>query len=267
MALPTIFDSKQQVDMKRVLLIIWLIGTTVANTMSQITDGCVEKHEKQGKLLYLYMNPNEYKSLSGNSKMTLITEEATKHQVQAVYVVCDHEGELWQMADNSMKMIDSWDKDNATPFKVKKFFRSIEHPWFFNLSGAIGMSISPESKSNVISGTASGCGRIGCYLLKGRWDLALNGLVGYHFGDENNGSYSNSIGVDTRVYILKGKAINPFAGVGLAYAFGGGQSSFTIPISAGMSISVKRNGFIDLCYQYNNVTKSSFIIGYTYMHK
>lgn len=248
--------------MKRILLIIWFIGATVANTMSQTTNECINKSLEQGNLLYLYMKPNEYKLLSDISKATIISKEVARHQVQGVYVVCDNESELWQKTDVSIRMIDAWDKN-----KTKRFLRSIEHPWFFNLSMAIGMSLSPESESNLFSMTASGFGRFGCYLLKERWDLALNGLIGYHIDDEDDGSFSSSVGVDTRVYILKGKAINPFAGIGVALATSNGEASFTIPLSAGLNIPVTGKGCIDFCYQYNKVTKSTFIIGYTYMHR
>lgn len=252
--------------MKKILLTLGMVVIFVVNVMSQVNHYVVSV-ETRDNMAYLYVDPKAYENLDDLGKVALLKATANQYHVSSFCVICSHVTELWQTFGDTIEMIDSWDKDNTTPLKAKRFQRSIEHPWFFNLSGAVGMSISPESESNILSGTVSGCGRIGCYILKGRWDLALNGLVGYNISDEDDGSYSNSVGVDTRVYILKGKAINPFAGIGLAYAFGSDQSSYTIPISAGMSISVMQNGFIDLCYQYNNVTKSSFIIGYTYMHK
>lgn len=254
--------------MKQTLLIIFLISLSAINMMSQTTNTYVNKYERQGNLLYLYMNTNEYKSLSDDGKANLVTKEASKHQVQTVYVIYDYDGELWQMADNSMEMIDSWDKDHITLAKGKRFIRSIEHPWFFNISGAINYDAGGIRGNNPSNVYFNAYGRSGCYLLKGRWDLGLNLLLGYNKNsEESKGSFTGSISMDSRVYILKGKAVNPFAGLGFGYAFGSGQSSFTIPISAGMSISIKENGFIDLCYQYNNVTKSSIIVGYTYIHK
>ena len=171
-----------------------------------------------------------------------------------------------------MKMVDAWNKDSVKPLpsKTKKQddqIRSLQHPWFFNISGALTTGNVFDLYYNGAK-TYNVYGRLGCYLLGGRWDLALSGIIGYNKPSKDaTGTYSNSIGVDTRVYMLQSKAINPFAGVGVAYASSNGESSVTIPISAGLSIPVAGKGCIDFCYQYNKVTKSAFVFGYTHMHK
>lgn len=251
------------------MLIMCLFVAALINARSQTTDNYVVWVMEHKEIVYLYMNPLTYGQLSEIGKNALIERETKELNVKHIYVIIGHGGELWQKTNDMVKMIDSWDMDKPsltlTPVHTSSKGRSLQHPWFFNISGAVGMNLPLEGKMSM---NYNIYGRFGCYLLKGRWDLGLNLLLGYYkTAKESKGSFSNSISVDSRVYILKGKAVNPFAGLGLGYAFGSGQSSFTIPVSAGMSIPITKNGFIDLCYQYNNVTKSSFIIGYTYMHK
>lgn len=238
--------------------------------MSQTTNTYVAQFKEQENILYLYMNPPEYKWLSDISKVALINKEATKHDAQMVYVIYAYKGELWQKINGTMTMIDSWDKESVTTLQDQKqnaSIRSIQHPWFFNLSGALNHVDGGVTNDNPSRTFYNAYCRVGCYLLSGRWDFAINGNIGYSKTfNEIKGSYSNSIGVDSRVYILKGKSVNPFAGIGLAYASSGNDSSVTVPLTAGLSIPVKGKGCIEFCYQYNKVTKSAIIAGYTYMH-
>lgn len=234
--------------------------------ISQTTSNYVIRTEIHKGILYLYMDPVEYGRLSEIGKNTLIRTETREKDVKNVYVISGHTGELWQKTNELVKMVDSWDMDKAEALSVSgnpvSTGRSLQRPWFFNISGAWGFVKSGGSTTINIYGY----GRLGCYLLKGRWDLALNGLLGYSkIRGENEGTKNSSFGIDSRVYILKGKAFNPFAGIGLAYSSSSGESSFTIPFSAGTSIPIKGNGCIDACYQYNKVTKSTIIVGYTHM--
>ena len=98
--------------------------------------------------------------------------------------------------------------------------------------------------------------------------MACNCLIGYNKnGKDTEGSFNNSIGADTRIYLLKGKIINPFTGFGMAYAFGGDEPTITFPVSTGFSIPVKGKGCIEFNYQYNKATGGVFMAGYTYMHQ
>lgn len=252
--------------MKKAILTLFLIATSVIAVMSQTTSDYVFRVVTHKDIVCIYMNPEEYGLLSEIGKNVLVKRETREISVKNVYVISGHNGELWQKEDGSVKMIDSWDMDKAEALSVSgnapSTGRSLQRPWFFNISGAFGMVKS----DGAFSINLYGYGRVGCYLLKGRWDIAVNGLLGYSTTKGSTGGIkSSSFGIDTRVYILKGKAINPFAGVGLAYSSSGGESSFTIPISAGASIPIKGKGCIDACYQYNKVTKSTIIVGYTHM--
>lgn len=256
--------------MKRMILTILMIVMGVIEGASQ-TNQFVNHVEKQGNTVYLYMNTQEFLKLTDESQKLIIKMTANQNDAKSVCVILGYEVELWQMEGDTLSKIDEWDKNVIkTLSNDKKTIsqRGRRFPWFFNISGSINYFSGSILSTEPSTLTYNAYGRVGCYLLKGRWDMALNLVIGYNKArGETKGSYSNSFGIDTRVYILKGKAINPFVGVGLAYATGREESSFTVPITAGLSIPVKGKGCIDLCYQYNRVTKSAFIVGYTFMHK
>lgn len=252
--------------MKKAILILFVMAISVTSSMSQTTNHYVIQTEPHDDIMYIYMDPIEYGRLSEIGKNALIKRETRENDVKNVYVISGHNRELWQKTNGLVVMVDSWDMDTAESLLASgdspSTGRSLQHPWFFNISGALG-SVKSEGSSTI---SVYGYSRLGCYLFKGRWDLALNGLLGYSkIIGKNEGTKSSSFGIDTRVYILKGKVINPFAGVGLAYSSNGGESSLTIPVSAGASIPVSGKGCIDACYQYNKVTKSTIIVGFTHM--
>lgn len=257
--------------MRKAILIMCLFVAALTSARSQTTDNYVVQIMEHKEIVYLYVNPLTYGQLSEIGKNTLIERETKELNVKHFYVINGHSGELWQKTNGSVKLVDSWNMDKPsstlTPVHTPSKSRSLQHPWFFNISGAFGMAVPKSSPTTI---TFSGYGRIGCYLLNDRWDLALNGLIGYNkivsISDNINEDFFNgSIGVDTRGYVLKGKAVNPFVGMGLSYASSNGESSFTIPVSVGMSIPILGKSCLDVCYQYNKVTKSAIIVGYTYM--
>lgn len=254
--------------MKKILLILWLSIVAALNVMSQTSGSYAMKRDD---ILYLYMNPHDYAGLSEADKKTFLETKAGEFDVKTVYVVCAYKGELWQIVNGTLQKTDSWDKDASfVPQEGIKetSVRSLKHPWFVNVSGVLGVSsgdVIYDSSPGYIN--VSGSLRAGCYLLKGRWDLAFNFLGGYNktFGSDEKGSFNGSVGLDTRGYILKGKAVNPFVGVGASYSFGDGESSFNIPVSAGLNIPVRSRGCIDVSYQWSKATKSVVIVGWTVM--
>lgn len=247
---------------------LWLVFSFLF-VVAQTKENPVVHVEKNGELLCVYMNSRDYDKLSELEKKSLVKSQANKYDATTIYVISSHRGELWQEnSSGNMTIVDTWNK-NAVPVLQDNNYkqmptRSLEHPWFFNVSGALGYN-TPSIYFNLY-------GRYGFYLLKGKWDLAANCLIGYSKSirpsdSGTKGSFSNSIGVDTRWYFpLKKTNINPFAGLGISYAFGGGNKSFTIPISAGVNIPLWK-GCLDACWQYDKVNKSIFMVGYTFIFK
>lgn len=260
------------------LLLIFCLTFTVLSAYTQSDDSCIVYSEKHNEVLYLYMNPDCYNKLSELYKMALIESEAEKNSVKFISVVNAHKIELWSVYDGT-RIIDKWDKNNV---EYKTYdnnengaVRSLKHPWFFNISGSMAFT----KNDNMFYLT--GYGRIGFYLLKGRWDLAVNNVLSYSkemmnhvrvengqvIHDELKHSFTGSFGVDTRVYFpIKSINTSPFVGVGLARTYGDGNKSTAIPVSLGLSVMVKR-GSIDACYQYEKTTNGIFVVGYTFMLK
>lgn len=259
-----------------------LIMATTA--LSQSNDARIVHSEKHNDMLYLYMKPDCYTKMSETEKRELVKSEANKNGVKLVNVFGVYKVELWRVNSNKATKIDMWDKNDIVQSDKGDnhgTIRSLKHPWFFNISGAISMknhnihdAFSPESTY------CSGYVRIGCYLLKGRWDLAINNILSYSSTEETvikegmekaehkeEISFNGSFGVDTRVYFpIKSMKISPFVGVGLARSYGDGNKATTIPVSGGLCIMLKR-GSVEGCYQYEKTTKGIFIIGYTFILK
>ena len=256
------------IDMKKILLTLCLLLPTLFAS-AQINRQVVLYAEKNGNMLYLYMNPEEYSTLQDHKKSELISVEAEAQQVSTVYVINNHQGELWhEQSHGHFWMVDSWDKDQLSEMTTIKGLaqrpeRSLKHPWFFNVSGAL-TTMKEMYYLNLY-------GRLGFFLMKGRWDFAMNTLLGYSKprGTETNtkGTFNNSIGFDTRVYFpIRPVNVNPFVGVGMSYAFGGGEKSVVFPVSAGVNIPLWK-GCFDACWQYDKLNKHVFVIGYTFMFK
>lgn len=249
--------------MKRIYLTLCFVLSFLFS-VAQTNENCVVHVEKNGSLLYVYMNPDDYEKLSEENKKVLVKTEADNNYATTVYVICAHKGELWQTtAEGVMCKVDSWDTNVANMLPDNDYkqmpTRSLKHPWFLNASGALSFN-SPNFYFNLY-------GRCGFFLLKGRWDLAANLLIGYNKSKGSKGSFSNSIGVDSRVYFpIKRVNINPFVGVGMSFAFGGGNTSFVMPISVGLNVPLWK-GCLDACWQYDKANKNMIVIGYTFMFK
>lgn len=249
--------------MKRIFLTLWFV-LSFLSAVAQTNEKYVVHVEKNGNLLYVYMNPDEYDKLPDKDKKVLVKSEANNNNVTSVYVISAHHGELWQeTTEGVINRVDSWDTNTVAMLPDNNFkqmpARSLKHPWFFNVSGALCFN-SPNFYFNLY-------GRYGFFLRDGKWDLAANLLIGYNKSKGSKGSFSNSIGVDSRMYFpMKRMNINPFVGVGMSFAFGGGNKSFVMPTSLGLNVPLWK-GCLDACWQYDKVNKNVLIIGYTFMFK
>lgn len=253
--------------MKRVLLTIWMVLLTIYVLAQKENYGVIHIEQNDG-VVCLYMDPHVYKTMSEEAKKELIKSNANKYAVKIVNVINNHTVELWRVYYIGAMLVDSWDM-NSTDSNMEKMkttnnpVRSIEHPWFFNISG---------SMSAINTVTINGYGRIGFFLMKGRWDMAVNGLVSClktsTTSDGDKTEYSYSLGCDTRVYFpIKSIKTSPFIGLGVSKLFDNEENESTIiPMSLGVSIKTKK-GSIDITYQYEKTMSSVFVIGYTFMLK
>ena len=258
--------------MKKILLMISITFMFVS-AFSQTNDSCLIYAEKQDAMLYLYMNPKEYKKLSLEHKKELIKNEANKHSAVLVSVINGYEIELWRNTYNTIVVVEKWDKNNVN-YKYDgkdvsdKNIRNLKHPWFCNVSG----SITFNNNNNTFY--FSCYGRVGFYLLKSRWDLAVNNtmtyskeVINYGTDAELKKSFTGYFGIDSRVYFpIQSIKLSPFVGLGLARTYGKNNKSTSIPISLGLSKPTKK-GCWDVCYQYAKTTKGIFVVGYTFILK
>ena len=265
--------------MKKLIPFIGLLFLFLS-TIAQNNDKRIVYVEKYDSVLYLYVNPDKYNKMSENNKKEMIKSEADKHSVKMINVINHHKIELWRIYYNDINLVDMWDTNNIDCQMQQKsaetnVVRSLNHPWFFNVSGSIAF------KDKWFY--ANGYSRIGFYLLKGIWDLAVNYMIAYSKEMYNYDDYevidchavyrplrsssNSSFGVDTRVYFpFKKIRFNPFVGLGVSRSSASNNSAWTVPVSVGFSIPTKK-GCIDVNYQYDKVIEGTFVVGYTFMLK
>ena len=251
--------------MKRVLLTIWLVLLTISVLAQKDNHGVIHVEQNDGVVC---LDSHVYSTMSEETKKELIKSNANKYAVKIVNVITNHTVELWRVYYIGAMLVDSWDM-NSTDSNMEKMkttnypVRNIEHPWFVNISA---------SMSTINTVTINGYGRIGFFLMKGRWDMAVNGLVSCvktsTVAEGDRSDYSYSLGFDTRVYFpIKSIKTSPFIGVGASKYFDDEKNETTvIPVSLGISITTKK-GCFDITYQYDKTMSSVFVIGYTCMLK
>ena len=245
------------------------------------TDDCVAYAENRDNVMFLFVIPNKYDKMLEKDKIDLIRKEVGKEPIRIVNIISAHYVELWRIYFNTITMVDSWNMDEiANKLQTESddvtTIRNLKHPWFFNLSGSLAYY---DNDANMLHFNVYL--RSGFYLLKSRWDLAVNYIYGYNkdvglhqhvegnhvVQDSPNDSSSSSFGIDTRVYFpFKKIRFNPFVGLGVSRSSTSDNSAWTVPVSVGFSIPT-RKGCFDVNYQYNKVVEGIFVVGYTFMLK
>jgi len=208
----------------------------------------------------------EYNSLLPIKKNSIIRTVLSDRTENFVIVHYQYKSELWkkETKNNRVTLIDTWDMNSiAKTANVASSQRTNSHPWFFYLGAGGTYSDAIGDVNNLNLST-----RLGFFLLKNRWDLALSCT----YTDTNNGgdtSYSNAnIGLMTKVYFpIRKINISPYIGTGVSYITSLDDTSndtFDTPVYIGISWIIG-HGSLDIGYQYSsNADNSMFTIGYTF---
>ena len=211
-----------------------------------------------------------YNSLLTGKKNTIIETILSKSTCDFVIVHFQYMSELWKKEtnDNRVSLIDTWNMNSpARTSNVKTTQKTNSHPWFFYLGagGTYSSEIGDINNLNLSS-------RLGFFLLKNRWDLA----VSYTLNIAGNGNYdsplNSNIGLMTKVYFpIRKINISPYIGTGISYIttsstsdiFTINSDSWDVPLYMGISWFVG-HGSLDIGYLYGNNSGSMVTIGYTF---
>ena len=207
-----------------------------------------------------------YNSLLPVKKNTIIETILSKSTNNFVIVQYQYKRELWKKEpkNNMVNLIDIWDMNSIMrTSNVKAPQKTNSHPWFFYLGAGGGGILSSGSNSETQGDNLNLTSRLGFFLLKNRWDLALS--YSCLFTDYSDAStYTMTIGLMTKVYFpIRKFNISPYIGVGVSDISTASSDSYDTPVYLGISWFVG-HGSLDLGFQYGNNNNSMVTIGYTF---
>ena len=212
-----------------------------------------------------------YSSLPAEKKNTVMEIVLSKWDQTLVSVSYGYKRELWQKKSvfDTAVLLDSWDLNTLyTPKTTLKTLQKTDmHPWFFYFG------LNSSFNSDILNLNVAS--RIGFFLLKNRWDLALSYTAGVSGGISENDDTSNvmsDLGLMSKVYFpVKQYNISPYIGSGISYVWnyidnndGDGitSTSWNIPLYLGVSWYVGP-GSLDFGFQISD-NNSIFMVGYTF---
>jgi hypothetical protein len=209
----------------------------------------------------LYAKPY-YSNTSWQSKSFVIDNILSMRNKKVAYVSYGHKREIWgKDATQTVRLLDTLDMNSNNLKGIERESQKlIKHPWFFYFGGQ--SNFNSETFSLMLSA------RIGFFLLKDRWDLALSET----FSVSETGATSE-LGILSKVYYpIKKYKISPYIGTGLSLVYTGydnGQeyteNTYWAPtLLWGISWYVG-HGSLDVGMQYGKTSKFAVTVGYTFL--
>ena len=177
-------------------------------------DNYFEKAELQNGHIWLYAT-NDFLAMPTEKKQMLLETIFAKWETDLIIISYDYQRELWKKdgTKKSISKIDNWNMNNITFIKVSEGRQSQRlglYSWFVNFGGQVNWDSSEYSNVNLCLSS-----RVGSFLFKNRWDLALS--TAFSVDDYN---IRFEMGPTSRVYFpIKKKKISPYVGLGLLYAW------------------------------------------------
>jgi len=215
-----------------------------------------------------------FASLPIEKKNTIMELVLSKENDVLVTVAYRYKRELWEKnkLSNTVALLDSWDLNIL--YKPKTTLKTLQktdiHPWFLYF----GMNSSFTSDGD--AGSLYLSSRLGFFLLKNRWDLALSYSLGMSGAGESTTANSD-LGLMSKVYFpIEKYNISPYAGLGISYLWSlydevyneitnkheyPTSTLWQVPIYLGVNWYVGP-GSLDFGFQISK--NSVFMIGYTF---
>jgi len=235
---------------------------TFKNDILSQFDTYFENIEMSGDGKIILYAKEAYNTLLPVKKNNIMRTVLSDRTEEFAIVRYQYKSELWkkETKNNRVTLIDGWDMNSIMQ---KATLKTNSHPWFFYLGagGTYSDAISDVNNLNVSS-------RLGFFLLKNRWDLALSGTY-TNISDGNSGFINSAnVGLMTKVYFpIRKINISPYIGTGVSYITSlddTSNSTLDTPIYIGISWIIG-HGSLDIGYQYSsNADNSMFTIGYTF---
>jgi len=163
---------------------------------------------------------DRYSALTLIEKKEIMDVVTTRCNKSLVLVITGNKREMWSLDSRGEKsvLLDVW---NTTTTKNIRLTTKNEtektnlHPWFFYGGGLI--SYDSNDNLNLAINT-----RVGFFMLKDRWDLALTWSGGTYGStdDDSGGNLTMSVGLMSKVYFpIKKIGLSPNVGAELSYNY------------------------------------------------
>lgn len=209
----------------------------------------------------------DYSKLEQHEKRKVLERSLKEWEVEIIFVHFGYIREIWKkdLSTGIVSLIGSWDLNN--PEKEKYLPKTMKttkyHPWFVH--GGLMLNFSSDDFRFFINT------RIGFFLLKNRWDIALSAslidiLNGGYYANAEDEIVNVELGLVSKVYFpIKKIKLSPYVGAGISRTFdtlvkGGGGWNYTALVGASWYIG---HGSLDLGVQvYKNF---NLTLGYTFV--
>ena len=163
---------------------------------------------------------SRYSALTLVEKKEIMDVITTNWNKSLVLVINNDKREMWSLDSRGEKsvLLDIWDTATTKNIRVAvqgETEKTNLHPWFFYGGGLI--SYDSSDNLNLAINT-----RVGFFMLKDRWDLALTWSGGTYGStdDDSGGNLTMSVGLMSKVYFpIKKIGLSPNVGAELSYNY------------------------------------------------
>lgn len=168
-------------------------------------------------ILEIQAKDSIYAAMDQNKKSVILVIALKNWAGDIVFVHSGYIREIWKkdQQTGTVALIGHWDLNNAEMYKYlpKTLQTTKYHPWFFYVGGQT--HFNSDNLSLMLST------RIGAFLFKDRWDLAISASVSIS-ESELQEIYNIEIGPVSKLYFpIRKYNISPYIGGGVAYVYSG----------------------------------------------
>jgi hypothetical protein len=197
------------------------VDTYISNFLSENEQYFASAQLKEDGTLEL-QTKEAYSTMEQNKKNAILEIALKKWDGEMIFIHYEYIREIWKkdVTTGQISLIGQWDLNNAEIHKyLPKTLQTTKfHPFFFYVGG--------QTNFNSDNFTLLLSARIGSFLYKDRWDLALSGSLSVSDNDVN--SMTNAeLGLLSKVYFpIRKYNISPYVGAGISRVFTSSSMEF-----------------------------------------
>ncbi len=187
--------------------------------------------------LEIQVNDSVYSSIDPSRKSIILEVALKKWDGEIFFIHSGYNREIWKkdIKTGQVSLVGQWNLNDPEIYKyLPKMLQTTKfHPWFFYIGGQSSFN---SDYTNVLLSA-----RIGSFLLKDRWDLALSGSFSVN-GNDINSMVTAEFGALSKVYFpIKKYNVSPYVGGGFSRVYT--SSNMDIDMGMGMESTSVDNSY------------------------